>query len=143
MRPRWVAALAVAAACTPITGPDVDPSLTVIAAIDQPFDLRIGQRAFVEAAATYVRFREVSSDSRCPSDALILCAWEGDAAVELEIDPVGGPGWLGTLHTTLDPKALNLGPVVLRLEELAPYPRTTTPIPAKQYVATLVVRPSG
>lgn len=138
---RWLVALAWAAACTSVTGPTSDPDLAATAVVDRPFDLRVGERAFVEEAASYVGFLEVSSDSRCPSEALILCVWEGDAAVLLEIVPVGGARRLSSLHTTLDPKAVDLGPVVLHLEQLAPYPRTTTPIPADEYVATFVLRP--
>ncbi len=140
MRNRWLLPLALATACAPVSSPDGDPDLATIPIIDQPFDLRVGERAFVEDASSYVRFREVSGDSRCPSEALILCVWEGDAVVLLELDPEGGPQRLSGLHTTLDPKALDLGPVVLHLEELAPYPRTTAPIPPEEYVATFVLR---
>ncbi len=119
---------------------DPDPSLAASPGIDQPFDLRVGDRAFVAEANAYVRFLEVTGDSRCPSHALILCVWEGDAELQLEVAFVEGSSRLESLHTRLDPKLADLGRVVLHLDELAPYPETTTRIPAGEYVATLVAR---
>lgn len=136
---RWIFPLAGAVACSSVSDPGEGADLAVATQIDQPFELRVGERAFVEEADSYLRFVEVRDDSRCPSDALILCVWEGDAAVVVDIEPVGGTAGEWTLHTTLDPKEVDLGAFALRLNGLAPYPETTDPIPADDYVATFEV----
>jgi hypothetical protein len=46
-----------------------------------------------------------------------------------------------TLHTTLEPDAIDLGPVTLTLLRLDPYPHDVTPIPQDDYVATMIVTP--
>lgn len=140
MRTEWFLMIALTAGCTSTTGPGSSPDLAATPNLDQPFALQIGERAFVDEAGLYVRFVDVVADSRCPSNALILCIWEGDGAVLVEVDPLEGEALSETLHTALDPKALDLGSTVLELEGLDPYPTTTTPIPRKQYVATFVVR---
>jgi hypothetical protein len=130
MRTGWLLMLAVGAGCTSTTDPD----------FGQPFALHVGEQAFVEEASLYVRFLEVEDDSRCPSNALILCVWEGDGAIVVEVTPLTDNTLTDTLHTTLDPKVLDLGTVVLELQRLDPYPETVTPIPPEEYVATFVAR---
>jgi hypothetical protein len=140
MRTEWVLILALAAACTSTTGPGPGATLAATPNLDQPFQLRAGERAFIDEASLYVRFLDVVADSRCPSDPLIQCIWEGDGAILVEVAPVNGDTLADTLHTTLDPKILSVGGVVLEFVQLDPYPATTTAIPLKQYVATFVVQ---
>jgi hypothetical protein len=83
----------------------------------------------------------VVGDSRCPSNALILCVWEGDGAILVEIAPLGGgDARADTLHTTLDPKSVLMGTVLLEFLRLDPYPTDVTPIPLDTYEATFTVR---
>jgi hypothetical protein len=108
------------------------------AAVGEEFSLRIGERALLEDLALDVRFLEVAEDSRCPSNALILCVWIGDAAVVIETTPQFADAVHDTLHTTLEPKAVQAGTVVLRLVSVDPYPEDVGPIPVEEYRATFV-----
>jgi hypothetical protein len=74
---------------------------------------------------------------------LILCVWEGDAAVVIEIGPLDGDAAIDTLHTTLEPQSVPLGDGRLVLQRLDPYPEDVTPIPIEEYVATFVVASSS
>jgi len=108
--------------------------------VDDTFELHVGDRVFIGDADLYVRFLEVVSDSRCPSAAHIYCVWQGDGAIAVEMAPLNGDAAIDTLHTSLEPRASDLGDWVLELLELAPYPEDVGPIPVEQYVATLKLR---
>jgi hypothetical protein len=90
----------------------------------------------IEGADLEIRFLAVSEDSRCPANALILCVWIGDGAAVIETVTGAGDVSRDTLHTTLDPKAVDRGPVRLNLVRLDPYPEDVGAIPAEEYVAT-------
>ena len=136
MHHKWSLPLVVVLwSCTSVAGPEY----AATAALNQPFELRVGERVRVERAGLELHFVEVGEDSRCPSNALILCVWEGDAAVVVEITPFEGTTRTDTLHITLDPKAVVVGSLLLRLERLDPYPEDVTPIPVDDHVASLVL----
>ena len=139
MRALWILVLAMAVGCTSANGPDLSGTYAVTPGLDEPFTLEVGARARVDGANLYLRFLGVESDSRCPSNALILCVWEGDAGVVIEIGPLVGDAAVDTLHTTLEPKSVPVGSGVLVLQRLDPYPEDVTPIPIEEYVATFVV----
>lgn len=141
MRARWLFILALVAGCDSPT--DYDSELARTTDFDRTFALHVGERTFVEAAGLYVRFLKVEDDSRCPSHALILCVWEGDGAIVVEVTRARHNALTATLHTTLDPKVMDLGAAVLELQRLDPYPETVTPIPTEEYVATFVVHHPG
>lgn len=138
MRKSWLLTLAVMAGCSSPADPGPSGTFAAIPNWDEPFSLKIGEQAYLEPADVHVRFVAVPTDSRCPSNALILCVWVGDAAVTLEVDPVGGDAVLETLHTTLDPRSLDVGGGTLQLQRLDPYPEDVSPIPEDAYVVTLV-----
>lgn len=137
---RWFPLLLLAAGCNSAVSPAGTAQFEVVASLGEPFELKVGELALVEDANLNVRFFEVASDSRCPSLALILCVWEGDGAILVESAGSNFAGRIDTLHTTLDPKIIELGSVLLELLRLDPYPETTDPIPTEQYTARLVVR---
>jgi hypothetical protein len=132
---KWTFLLAtIAWSCTATTGPEVRT-----AALDQPFDLRVGERARLDEYGLELHFAEVAQDSRCPSNALILCVWEGDGAVIVEVTPADDATRPDTLHTTLDPKVVTIGSFALQLVRLDPYPEDVTPIPTDEYRARFVL----
>lgn len=116
-----------AAGCGGAAGPE-------LAQVNVPFSLSVGERAMVGGIA--IRFAGVPQDSRCPSS--VVCIWEGDAAVALDIEPYAGGA--DTLHTRLDPRTLVLDAGTLELVRLDPYPGSPGPIPQSDYVATFVAR---
>lgn len=141
MRTRWLASLTLVLGCTSTLAPDSGGSFAVAAGVGQQFTLKVGQRARIDAAGLAVRFVDVVADSRCPSNALIQCVWEGDGAILVEITPLGGGDARSeTLHTTLDPKWVLMGTRLLEFLQLAPYPTDVTPIPVDDYRATFIVR---
>lgn len=139
VRAKWLLLPVLVMGCTSATEPEFTGAFGATPGLGQPFALEVGGWARIDEVNLLVRFVELVSDSRCPSNALILCVWEGDGAVLVEIAPQGGDALLDTLHTTLDPKLVDLGVVTLELRRLDPYPWDVTPIPAEEYVATFVV----
>lgn len=104
--------------------------------LNTPFQLAVGQR--VVTGGVSVRFTGVPSDSRCART--VVCVWQGDGAVLVEIATVAAGARQDTLHTALDPRTIDVGTRTLELVELDPYPATTDPIPAGDYRATFVLR---
>lgn len=139
MRYLWLIVPVLALGCDSATRPDPSDLAVGHPDLGEPFQLHVGERAVLDAVDLDVRFLEVGSDSRCPSNALILCIWEGDAAVVVETSPIGADARHHVLHTTLDPKSVVLGTVRLTLQVLDPYPVDVTSIPSEEYVATFVV----
>ena len=131
---------ALLSGCGTVADPDTDANLATTAIVQQPFELEVGESTLIEAARARITFVGVVADSRCPTNELIDCVWEGDGAVLIAVDPAAGGPFSVTLHTTLDPKTVVIGPVVLELTSLAPVPETTAPIPTDVYVATFVVQ---
>lgn len=129
--PFVVTALAAFAACGDITEPAPTPSGDVVWA-SSPAEvwLAVGDEVRVDSLLR-VGFTRVLSDSRCPS--LVICIWEGDAAVGLATGIGMGPSYPDTLHTTLDPRAMDFGGYYITLLELAPYPAASGPIPDDVY----------
>ncbi len=106
-----------------------------------PFTLGVGDARAVGADGLSVRFEGVANDSRCPVD--VNCVWEGEATVqvrlqapaqetrtlELRVRGTGGsspPGEFGERFA-------------VQVTKLEPAPRSSQPIPAGAYQATLVV----
>lgn len=102
----------------------------------QPFDLRIGATATL-ADGVKVSFDAVTSDSRCPLDA--VCVWAGEAVVSVSLSPTAGAQVQRELRTTPGASEATYAAHIVRLVALAPYPRSTEPIRPADYVATLTV----
>jgi hypothetical protein len=135
MRSAKLFALALLIGCSDGIGPQGSERATFPGVGDE-FTLRIGETTTIEGADLEIRFLAVSEDSRCPANALILCVWIGDGAAVIETETGAGDVSRDTLHTTLDPKAVDRGPVRLTLVQLDPYPEDVGAIPAEEYVAT-------
>ncbi len=121
-------------ACAAPTRPDGRPTL------GEEFVLAVGESAEVAGTNLVITFREVLDDSRCPSDALILCVWEGDASVTVRAQAaLNEPGDL-ELHTNnqFEISRRYVG-FEIRLVELDPYPATTDPTPEENYRLKLAV----
>ena len=99
------------------------------------FTLRVGQSAAISELNLWMRFIEVTADSRCPAN--VTCVWEGDGAVLIEVAPLNGDSKESELHTSIEPRTLSLGKVTLQLVKLEPYPATPASIPPGDYVVTL------
>ena len=107
--------------------------------LNEEFTLSPGQTATVNGANVRLTFDRVSEDSRCPTD--VSCVWEGDAVVVLEVK-VEAEEATREVHTQGDGSRSRTAPVgdyVVTLVRLEPVPRSTTPIQASAYRATLRV----
>jgi len=139
MRALWLIIPSLAVGCSSPAAPDLDRLEAIQPNLGEPFQLRIGERAVIDGVDLDVRFVELSNDSRCPSNALILCVWEGDATIVVETSPQRAGALRHELHTNLEPKSVSVGSVRLTLQRLDPYPEDVGPIPSEQYLATFIV----
>ena len=102
--------------------------------------VRVGQTIVVEGIR--VRFSAVESDSRCGSD--VVCIWAGDAVTNFVVEQncdCNSPAFELKLHTTLDPKSGTAYGFRVELLELAPHPRSTSPIRKDAYEAWVRITP--
>jgi len=100
-------------------------------------ELHVGQTIRFTEQHIALRFDHVTADSRCPKG--LMCFWEGDAGVRLNVRPEGGTATDCTLHTTLDPKTVTADPLAITLKSLNPYPERGSTIGTNEYVVTLAV----
>jgi hypothetical protein len=105
----------------------------------QSFDLAIGESARITAPSAILTFLSVQEDSRCPVGSLILCVWEGNARVRLQVRSGDRPDTVD-LNTTVAPKEIFVGTLRIQLTALNPAPYDGSPIPKASYRARLVAR---
>lgn len=107
--------------------------------VDQRFTIGIHEQVRVRGTHVLIFFDHVSGDSRCPVD--VTCPWAGNAAAafELSLDNAGLAPQPTVLNTSLDPRAVEMFGVEVRLERLRPQPSVATPIDPASYVAELLV----
>lgn len=103
---------------------------TTDVSLDQTFTLAPGQSARIPSQGIEVRFDSVSGDSRCPED--VVCVWAGDAAINLTLTK-GAQSRAVAIHTTLDPKVITEGEILISLVKLAPNTNSTKSIPQGEY----------
>ena len=113
------------------------PALARNVNLGQPFALDVGQSATVRNEGLTVTFDGVDADSRCPSD--VTCFWEGDAEVAVTISKPGFTPLSTVLHTSLTPQSVSYNGYTVTLNDLDPYPVSTSTIDPNDYVATFTV----
>ena len=84
-----------------------------------------------------VSFTDLLEDSRCPKS--VVCAWQGNGAVRLEITTASGvqTATLNTAGGPSFPREAARSGYTFTLVELNPQRETRDPIPAPQYRATI------
>ena len=102
----------------------------------QPFELRAGASAVVGGSLT-VLFDRVTSDSRCPADA--ICVTAGDAVVALRLSRPGAAAAEREVHSDTGGSRTTYQGYTITLEALTPYPLSSRPTRPEDYVAKLVV----
>ena len=85
-----------------------------------------------------ITFENVFDDSRCPAGA--TCIWAGDAAAAFTLERPPSTAMHRTLHTNgrFERETEYYG-LVVRLEDIKPYPKEGATIRPDDYRATLVV----
>lgn len=134
-RPALAIVVAALAACssgrTGPTGPG-NPSPSA-----QTVSLPVGGEAVVPGTRVTIEFRDVTEDSRCPSN--VVCVWVGNGQVALTLStPSDARDVL--LNTTSEPRRIEFAGIRISLASLAPYP-FGEPIDPGDYVATFEVEP--
>jgi hypothetical protein len=107
------------------------------AALDQEFEVRVGQWVTIEGERLRVTLSRVAEDSRCPEG--VTCVWAGNAKVVLRLSKGRRRASTLTLNTGMDPKQAAFRGYEVKLVKLDPYPKEKRRIRRRDYVATLVV----
>ncbi|MEQ1691824.1 MAG: hypothetical protein ABMA00_11085 [Gemmatimonas sp.] len=110
------------------------PASTVPMGTD--FTLAPGESVVVNSDDLTLTFVGVTSESRCPTNALIQCIWAGSARISLRATSAAGTRDVG-LETMATKDVETIDRFVVRLVAVTPAPITTDPIPAASYRATL------
>jgi len=106
------------------------PDAPVPTRVGTTFEVAEGQSVALDDSDYSLSFVSVTQDSRCPADA--MCVWQGEALVvvgpshptmRFRPDTLTSAPRSGTPRTG----SLRVGPYVLRLKELHPYPLASQP----------------
>jgi hypothetical protein len=109
--------------------------------VDRQFVLAPGEAASIEGTVLRMRFEEVTSDSRCPINA--LCVWAGEAVVVIRVfDEIGSSRY--ELHPPgVSRKSATHRNVSIEVVDLQPVPFGGRPTDPSAYRATFKVTRSG
>lgn len=121
----------VATACLRINNP-AEPTVP----LGSPFELKLGHSAVVPGGLT-ITFDAVTSDSRCPIDA--ICITAGEARLAMTLDDGSRDKVQREWRTNPTNDRVSYGEFDIELRELQPYPSSGTTIPQRDYIATLRV----
>ena len=109
--------------------------------IPSDFTLAVGQQVTVQPDNVEIRFREVQSDSRCPTN--VMCFWQGEAGVQLRLtNAIHQTEQVGISvegHGSGTAEAMGYRITAVRLD---PYPQDTGGIPQFAYRVTLHIERS-
>ena len=88
-----------------------------------------------------VRFEKVNQDSRCPTNGLIQCVWEGSAQVQLQVSHISGTESLAqvALESAGGHDTATVYGQPLKLVRVDPAKVTLDAIPPSAYRATIRV----
>ncbi len=104
--------------------------------IDTEISLYIGESVIIKDHGIRLKFVDVLSDSRCPSD--VECIWEGTVSLLINIQFNSQDLGNFILNSSNLHKASFMGYYV-KFKELEPYPISTEIIPKTSYHATFIV----
>lgn len=107
------------------------------AALDQEFEIKIGQRVSIKKEGLTVSFTRVAEDSRCPEG--VQCIWAGNGKIVLRVSKARRRAATMRLNTGMEPKQEDYRGYDVKLVSLNPYPKEGVVIKRKHYVATLIV----
>jgi hypothetical protein len=114
---------------------------TQAARVGREFKIKVGQTVTFRGEALRLRFKRVTSDSRCPTG--VECVWAGNAEVLIEVSAGGGRGKRTlSLNTNAGQERAAEGTYrryTVKLVGLSPYPQSGRKIRPGEYTATLLV----
>ena len=101
----------------------------------RPFEIRTAETVTVQGLR--ITFDGVSEDSRCPTGA--QCVWAGDAAAGFSLEKAP-ESVRRTLHTNSRfERQVEIAGLLIRLEDIRPYPKQGETIARADYRAVLIV----
>jgi hypothetical protein len=107
------------------------------AALDQEFEIKLGQQVSIEHEGLKVSFSYVAEDSRCPEG--VQCVWAGNGKVVLKLSKQRKRSAVMRLNTNLEPNHAAYRDYDVKLVGLNPHPKKDEKIKKRDYVATLIV----
>ena len=108
--------------------------------VHRRFVLAPGQVTSIDGTVVRVQFEEVTSDSRCPINA--VCVRAGDAVVIIRVFDESGSSRY-ELHTTDGVRSATHRQVSIEVVDLQPYPFAGRPTDPSAYRATFKATRSG
>jgi hypothetical protein len=114
----------------------------VCAPLNDEFDLRVNETAYIADTRLSIQVVAVPEDSRCPTD--VVCAWAGNARISLALRE-GTSAETADVNSTLQPRAVTRFGYEVELIDVRPGRLAGQPLPAEAYVIRLVARraPAG
>ena len=111
-------------------------ALAIEPELGHPFELKPAEVVTVEGLG--ITFEGVSDDSRCPTG--VQCMWAGDAAATFTLEKPPAAAQHRTLHTNgRYERQTEINGLVVRLEDIKPYPKEGATIAPDDYRATVIV----
>lgn len=104
--------------------------------LNRPFKLQVTNSALEPLSGVLLTFKSVIRDSRCPTG--VLCVWEGEAVVEVNIK-IRGIDYGDFEMSTYDARIIDLGAYFIQFKDLDPYPAINIRIDPSQYVGQFVI----
>ena len=106
--------------------------------ISEPFTLKFNQGVMITFDNILVRFSNVTSDSRCPSD--VTCIWQGEITIQIDVKKENTD--FESIPLGENDEVPIFGKYLIQLLKVEPYPQSTHEIQPDEYVATLVITKS-
>ena len=113
-----------------------NPNTPCEAALNQEFDIKVGEERLIERVSLKLAFISVLEDSRCPQG--VQCIQAGNGKIEILIKLAKEETRL-ELNTATGPQQATVGSYEVRLVNLEPYPKRDGQIQASDYVARVIV----
>lgn len=115
-------------------------SSVVCARLGEPFDIRVGQTAYIADTRFSLDVTGIPEDSRCPSDA--VCVWAGNARVALVLRD-GNAEREDAVNSFVEPRAAEHAGYRVMLDAVSPVPVSSRSISQAAYVVRLRVTRAG
>lgn len=109
------------------------------AELGQPFWLGYHEAVILPTSAGTIRFAELIEDSRCPSEALIVCVWSGRVRLKITTSGFGPAGTAHELRLLDEPRSITLDGLVIELLAVDPQRSDVETPPPSRYRAQLIV----
>ncbi|HEX8922318.1 MAG TPA: hypothetical protein VF766_12660 [Pyrinomonadaceae bacterium] len=107
------------------------------AALDQEFEIKVGQRVSIKSEGLLISFSSIAEDSRCPEG--VQCVWAGNVKVVLKVSKARKRFTTLRLNTNLDPTHSAYRQYDVKLVGISPNRKKDVPVKRSEYVATLMV----